>query len=679
MKVLNFSIIKLTLAIIGGILIAHSFSISFQFILAALCISTLIFIIAFFKSRLKWKQDVLFGLATLFLFVSLGTFTWEINQPKNNPDHYTNTIKKESSLIVTGHISEILKPYGNSENFVFTIECLDNTVTTGKILLKVIKEDSLKTHFKVGDYLNFKTTITKVAAPKNPHQFNYSKYLEHQNILGQVSIPHQEIYKFPKSKVSVHSLANSTRHHIETVLIANNFKDDELAIIKALLLGQKQDISKDMYEAYASAGVIHILAVSGLHVGIILMLLQFLLAPLNRFKYGTIFKTIIIVFLLWCFAIIAGLSPSVIRAVTMFSFLAIAINLKRRTSTLNTLFLSALVLLLIQPQFLFSVGFQLSYLAVLSIILLQPKLSKLLSRPKYYVPRILWGVLTVTIAAQIGVLPLSIFYFHQFPGLFFITNLAIIPFLGIILGYGILCIVLALMGLLPTFLAEGFRLVIGLMNSFISWVAQQNSFVFKEIPFSEIQTLVSYILIGTILISIQRFKPKNFIYILCAALIFQLGFLYESYTLRTTREFIVFQQTAQTIIGLKNGNHLEIATKDSIKSSYTHKILSSYSVGKHIDTMICKPLKNVYTFNEKHIYVIDSLGVYSPDFSNAIILLSNSPKVNLDRLIDSITPTLIIADGNNYKSYVSRWKATAKNKKLPFHPTGEKGAFLIKD
>ena len=434
-----------------------------------------------------------------------------------------------------------------------------------------------------------------------------------------------------------------------------------------------------MYDDYASAGVIHILAVSGLHVGIILMLLQLILSPLFRFKHGNVFKTVLIVLFLWCFAIIAGLSPSVIRAVTMFSFLAVALNLKRKTSTLNTLFLSALVILLVEPQFLFSVGFQLSYLAVFSIILLQPKLSKLIPRPKYYISRILWGVFTVTIAAQIGVLPLSLFYFHQFPGLFFVTNLIIIPFLGIILGYGLLCISLALLGILPSFIAEGFRLVIGFMNSVISWVAQQNSFVFKEIPFSEIQTIVTYVLIGTILISIQRFKPTNFIYILCAVVIFQLGFMYESYTAKTTEEFVVFQQTAQTVIGLKKGEHFEVSLKDSSSTSFTQQLVSNYIVGSHLDSVSTVPLKNVYQFKGNRIYVIDSLGVYSSAFNNATIILSNSPKINLNRLIDSISPERIIADGNNYKSYVKRWKATAKYKKLPFHPTGEKGAFLIKD
>ncbi|WP_348661573.1 ComEC/Rec2 family competence protein [Croceibacter atlanticus] len=679
MKVLNFSIIKLTLAIIAGILIAYTFTISFKLVITLLCSTVLVFTILFIKSKRSKKQDALFGVAALFLFVCIGMFSWEINQPKNNPNHFTNSISYENPLTLKGHVSEQLKPYGNLENYIFNIERINNKPITGKILLKVRIEDSLKPTYNIGEYLAFKSTLSKVTEPKNPYQFNYAKYLEHQNILAQVSISNREIFQFSEVKISMYSIANTLRNNIEIALIDNGFKGDELAVIKALLLGQKKDISKDMYDDYASAGVIHILAVSGLHVGIILMLLQLILSTFFRFKHGNVFKTVLIVLFLWCFAIIAGLSPSVIRAVTMFSFLAVALNLKRKTSTLNTLFLSALVILLVQPQFLFSVGFQLSYLAVFSIILLQPKLSKLIPRPKYYISRILWGVFTVTIAAQIGVLPLSLFYFHQFPGLFFVTNLIIIPFLGIILGYGLLCISLALLGILPSFIAEGFRLVIGFMNSVISWVAQQNSFVFKEIPFSEIQTIVTYVLIGTILISIQRFKTKNFIYILCAVVIFQLGFMYESYTAKTTEEFVVFQQTAQTVIGLKKGEHFEVSLKDSSSSSFTRQLVSNYIVGSHLDSVSTVPLKNVYQFKGNRIYVIDSLGVYSSDFSNATIILSNSPKINLNRLIDSISPQRIIADGNNYKSYVKRWKATAKHKKLPFHPTGEKGAFLIKD
>ena len=225
------------------------------------------------------------------------------------------------------------------------------------------------------------------------------------------------------------------------------------------MLGQRQDISKEIYNSYTQAGAIHILAVSGLHVGIILLLLNFIFKPLIYFKNGNYIKLIVIVLILWSYAVIAGLSASVVRAVTMFTAVAIGMHLKRPTNVYNTLTISAFFLLLFKPMFLFDVGFQLSYLAVLAIVIIQPMLEKLW-KPKFKLIDFFWKIFTVTIAAQFGIIPVSLYYFHQFPGLFFLSNLVIIPCLGFILGFGILIIILGLLNLLPNFLASTFGFVI---------------------------------------------------------------------------------------------------------------------------------------------------------------------------------------------------------------------------
>lgn len=159
-----------------------------------------------------------------------------------------------------------------------------------------------------------------------------------------------------------------------------------MAVIKALLLGQRQDISKGLLTDYQNAGAIHILAVSGLHVGILLLILTFILRPIDRFKNGKYIKAIGIIVFLWMFAFIAGLSASVVRAVTMFSFIAIGQSFQKKTLIEFSLITSMLFLLLVKPMFLFDVGFQLSYLAVFGIIWVQPKLDSLYV-PKYYLDK----------------------------------------------------------------------------------------------------------------------------------------------------------------------------------------------------------------------------------------------------------------------------------------------------
>jgi len=285
-----------------------------------------------------------------------------------------------------------------------------------------------------------------------------------------------------------------------------------------------------MYQQYSSAGVIHILAVSGLHVGIILLILQLLLRPLEYLRKGRFIKTLIIVALLWCFAIIAGLSPSVVRAVTMFSIVAIGMNMKRPTSIFNTLAISMFILLLLKPMFLFDVGFQLSYLAVFAIVWIQPLLYKSWT-PKYKGVDYFWQIFTVTIAAQIGVAPLSLFYFHQFPGLFFLSNLVIIPVLGLILGLGILVIFLALINALPEFMVTLYGGIISTLNNFVSWVAQQEAFLFRGISFGIVAVLLSYLLIvfGIRVIKNRRFK--RLVPFLLTILIIQSIALYKKSTI----------------------------------------------------------------------------------------------------------------------------------------------------
>ena len=456
----------------------------------------------------------------------------------------------------------------------------------------------------------------------------------------------------------------------------NNFRQEELGIIQALLLGQRQDISEEIYNNYAAAGVIHILAVSGLHVGIILWLLHKLFSPLERRKKGRVLKTIILIALLWLFAILAGLSPSVVRAVTMFSFVAVGLQIKRRTSVINTLFMSMMVLLLIRPQFIFEVGFQLSYLAVFSIVLLQPILYRLLE-PKNKLIKYFWGLLTVTIAAQAGVLPLSLFYFHQFPGLFFISNLVILPFMGLILALGIVVMILALLNLLPEFLTEFYSFLISSLNNFVELMAKKEEFLFQDIPFSGSQTIGFYLILAALYLLLKRITPKRILLVLSAVLILQIIFYKEIYQ-SSAEEVVVFHKSRNTIIGKKTGQQL-LLHHNLAEAPQNHNIVRNYIVGENIHQSDSQGLQNIYTIGEDIMLVIDSTGLYSVEgLQPEYAVLTNSPKINLNRLLKILQPKIIIADGSNYRSYLERWEETCLKENIPFHATAKNGAFIIK-
>ena len=286
----------------------------------------------------------------------------------------------------------------------------------------------------------------------------------------------------------------------------------------------------------------------------------------------------------------------------------------------------------------------------------------------------LWQLFTVTAAAQLGVVPISLYYFHQFPSLFFISNLIIIPFLGLILGLGILVIILSSFNILLQFIANLYGEIISLMNNFVAWVANQEGFLFRNISFNWIQLLASYILIICLILLFKKRNTQRVISFLIAILIFQGTFIYNKYDAQQNKKFIVFHKSRNTLLGTHNGTKLTL-NNPNYEDDY---IINNYKTGNQINTIEFDSIQNLYTVKDKKLLIVDSLGIYNiKDLNPEYVLLTNSPKINLNRLIDSLHPKQIIVDGSNYKSYTKTWEVTCMKQKIPFHNTNEKGAFII--
>ena len=490
MRLVNTAIIRLTLFLLAGIFTGFQFSPPLDLLYFLLAGGFVIFAISFLRAKKLLLQDSLFGLSAALLFFLLGFGSAQLHQPRNQDLHYSNLLPSEEISLVAS-LTEKLKPSQFENKYLAEVKQVNGKKSFGKILL-LLPRDIM--NFQVGDQLAVSSSLEPIPTALNPQQFDYRKFMENRGILFQISPSEEEVLLLDHRQETFAGNIEAIHSRIEAKLKEHNFEKEELAIVQALILGQRRDISSETYGNFIDAGVVHILAVSGLHVGLILMILNFLLSPLDRIKRGWFLKICLLLLFLWSYAALAGLSPSVVRAVSMFSFVAVGMQLKRQTSVLNTLFLSLMLLLLVRPQWLFEVGFQLSYLAVFSIVLLQPMLASLFW-PENRILKYLWNLFTVTLAAQIGVMPLSLFYFHQFPGLFFLSNMIILPFLGILMGLGILVICLALLNCLPSILAESLNLSIKLLNELVNLVAQQEEFLFREIPFSLPMLFAFYILL----------------------------------------------------------------------------------------------------------------------------------------------------------------------------------------
>lgn len=623
------------------------------------------------------KSKIVRTICSFLLFFLLGISLVFWNDATKRQNYFAQFANDSSLKIV--QVTKVLKSNLFYNKYEVAVLQIDNNKTSGKVLLNVAK-DSISNRFQIDDVLATKSNFYPLSKARNPYQFDYKEYLRKRGIHQQISCKFTTIQKLNVSKKSLLGITSRFRNEIQRLLKQNGFKDDVFGVISALLLGQRNEISNELITNYSKAGAIHILAVSGLHVGIILLLLSYLFKPIEAFKNGKLLKAILIILILWIFAFIAGLSASVVRAVTMFTFVSVGLAIKAKHIIEHSLITSMFALLVFNPMFLYDVGFQMSYLAVFGIIWFQPIFYKLW-KPNYKLLNKIWQLITVSTAAQLGVLPLSLFYFHQFPGLFFISNLIIVPFLGIILLLGILIIGLSLVNLLPSFLVTVYDSLIQLMNLAINTIADKESFLIQDIPFSKYEMLFSYLFILMLLFFLRKQTTKRLFPLLAVILLIQSLTLFDMKTKHTTTRFLVFHKSRQSMFGVQQGNRLTINTS-AISNKDFQNTLSDFITGASISKIDNLKHNNIIQVKDRTILVVDSLAIYAvKQLHNPIVLLKDSPKINLERLIKTITPTKIIADGSNYNSYVNLWKRIAEKHHVPYYSTRESGVFIenIKD
>lgn len=670
MKLLDFIPVKLTLLLILGIITGECLDPE-PYIPASLT-GTALVILGILFTKQKIRKHTAFGFVMTSVVLGIGMLAISMAKAESLPNTHLGKSSDEDHLWHL-KIREVLKPNAYSCRYVAIIQGVDSVSTKGRLLLTT-PIDSTMEILGVDDELTGWGPIQDIRPPMNPHQFNFKRFMDHRGITYQIRIDPGECILKTSPSETLYGIAANVRNAIVTNLKQAGFGRDELSIIQALLLGQRQDISEDIYNSYKNAGAVHILAVSGLHIGVLLLFLHVLLKPLERFPKGKMMKLAAMVAILWGYALLAGFSASVVRAVSMFSFVAYAIYLNRPGNTFNTLALSMFfVLLVISPLLLFQVGFQMSYAAVFAIVWIYPKLQRFWY-PKNRLIRKVWQLLSVSLAAQMGVLPVSLYYFHQFPGLFFISNLLIIPFLGCILGFGFLITLLAVSHGLPDFLVAAYNGLIYGMNNLVGWIAQQEAFIFREVPFDGFQVVLSYFLIYALVLALQKGSYHRVIFLLTAIIVFQLWIVLDRDIANKQEKLIVMHQTGRTLLFHQRGSSLVIHASDTVN---TAGIQQNFTIAERIDTLIQRPLGNSYYLEQKKLLIIDSLGIVREGMRPDILLLTHSPKINLERCLNLIHPEQIIADGSNYRNDADRWRLTCAQKKIPFHYTGEMGAYYL--
>ncbi len=346
-----------------------------------------------------------------------------------------------------------------------------------------------------GDVVLIHSKISEIENSKNPYAFDYKKYMQRRGIFYTAYIPAsgwQKIGQFKKNLLR--DKTYRIQHYFSQIFADASMSGDEYSIITAILLGNDETMEPELKASYASAGVSHILCVSGMHVGVIFMILNFLLQPLDYSKQLRLLKAVLLMIFIWLYACITGLSPSVTRAATMFSFVTIGNMMRRNTNIFHSLFASLFILLIINPLLIFEIGFQLSYAAVFGIVIFQQKLVELWE-PKSKIINYFWNLITVSVAAQLATFPLSVYTFGQFPNYFLLANLSVISLSFLVVVSGVCLLAVSFIPIVSSWIAWLLTREIRLMNFLIQSIEKLPGSVTENISISWVQMLLIYLCI----------------------------------------------------------------------------------------------------------------------------------------------------------------------------------------
>ena len=420
-----------------------------------------------FFITLSFRQESLFGIflfpALLFLGLFIATDLKYLPQPLPEGEYFAV-------------IDEF--PVEKEKSFKAVIRLTEPKI---KILAYFEKSESIS-KMEPGTVLWFRGQPELLQKTGNPFEFDYQAYAIRNKIGHRIYLKESNIY-FLQAERNLNLMEWSLiiRDRLLKILEKSGMTGEVFHLVSAISLGAREELEPETIQSFSKTGVIHVLAVSGMNVGIIYIVLNLLLRFLKRRSGGIIFHTLVILAALWGYALITGLSPSVLRAAAMFSFIVIGKNLSRHPNIYNSLAASAFVLLCFNPSLVYDVGFQLSYAAVFSIVFFHPFLYGLLYF-KYWILDQIWILLSVSVAAQIGILPFLLHYFHQFPTWFLLANLMVIPLVTVILY--LTFIVFAVAPIVP-FLGE-------LMAKILDWAGQGMLFsvhFVERLPYSVLDGL----------------------------------------------------------------------------------------------------------------------------------------------------------------------------------------------
>jgi len=678
--------IKLLIPFIIGIIIQRYTQIPVAIILTilftALSVCLLYTFIPLFG---KFRLSVINGMAISIVFLSLGNVLTYFNTIQNDRRWFQNY--NEPNSVLELHIEEPLVEKQKSWKADATVHRIINNgksvAVKGKIIL-YFKKDTALQNITYGSTIFVQKPLQQIKGTGNPGAFDYSQYCLFKGITHQLYINTNEFQLLPSKKANaLTQFLFTTRDRVLAIIRKYIPGEKEQGLAEALLIGYKDDLDKNLVQSYSNTGVVHIIAISGLHLGLIYGLLLMLLKPLQKNSRLNLLRVIIIIAGLWLFSLLAGAQPSVLRSALMFSIIAIGESLSRKTNIYNSLALSAFLLLCYNPFWLWDVGFQLSYAAVVSIIVFMKPVYHLFYIQNKIIDTI-WKLNAVTLAAQILTIPFILYHFHQFPVYFLFTNLIAVPLSSIILiGEIILCIV----AFIP-FVAH-------LLGQLLSWLIFAMNFIVEkteQLPYSLLQgfqlTIVQTVLIFIfiVFVALWLMKKKNYAISISLAALLSFSVLRSLSFIKAENQskIIIYSVPQKTAIDLIDGRYYTFLGDSSVlnDASLVNFHLTPSRVLHRISPIQpgqTYPDKYIQ-FHKKHILIIDKNT--RPEKAGAkekidILILSRNPRFYITSLAEIAEIKQVVIDSSVPAWKALLWQKDCNSLNIPCHNVNTEGAFVM--
>ncbi|MDB5196659.1 MAG: hypothetical protein JWP88_1030 [Flaviaesturariibacter sp.] len=629
------------------------------------------------KFRFGWMQGLL---QMLLLCVSGAIAVWKADI-RNDSAWFGHSYQSDQKTIVT--IEEPLVEKAASYKAIATVREVYKEgkfiPTTGKILL-YFKKDSLSKNLVYGSQVVLQRPLQPIQNSGNPGAFDYKRYSLFGGTTHQVYLTPTDYIILPERHAAPFwSFIFRSRERIVSIFKKYIHGAKEQGLAEALLIGYKDDLDKTLVQSYTNTGVVHIIAISGLHLALIYGLLMWLTKRLRVRRWQWL-RLLLVVSSLWLFSFLAGAQPSVLRAAVMFTSISFSTVLNRRTSIYNTIALAAFVLLSWNPFWLWDVGFQLSFLAVLSIIIFyQPIYNWLYIENKSL--DFIWKLMAASLAAQLLTLPISIYYFHQFPTLFLLANVVAVPLSsGIVYAEIALCL---FSGCPPLAKAIAWLLEWGIksMNAYVERLDTVAFAVWNGMSISVVQTLLLYgvITAGCYWLMNKSWSAARFS-IICLALFISFR-SYDFIQANQQRKLIVYNVPKRQAVDVVEGRRYAfIGDADLVQNDFLRNFhIQPSRVANRVEAAGSVKSK-AFQLGDKNVLIIDtSLGITPVPNKRTIdlLILSGNPKLYISRLAEAYLIRQVVIDGSVPAWKARLWEKDCDSLHIPCYNVVDKGAFVL--